>query len=75
VPWLLPNTRRLALMHERLARLMVDKLPLAMAPLPFRFPLMREMVQYHTARTNDSGLQWLLKRIQAQAAQLRRKQR
>jgi hypothetical protein len=46
-----------------------------MAPLPFRLPLMREMVQYHTARTSDSGLQWLLKRIQTQATLLRRKQR
>ncbi|HTR00380.1 MAG TPA: LysR family transcriptional regulator, partial [Candidatus Acidoferrum sp.] len=73
VPWLLPETKRLALMHERLALLMLDKLPLTMAPLPFRFPIMREMVQYHAARANDSGLQWLLKRIHAQAAKLRRR--
>ena len=72
VPWMLPNTRRLALMHERLALQMVTKLPLAIAPLPFAFPVMREMVQFHSARTHDSGLKWLLKRIQAQAAGLPR---
>lgn len=67
VPWLLPGTRRIAMMHERLARLMVKKLPLAIAPLPFEFPLMREMVQYHSARVEDSGMQWLLEALLAQA--------
>jgi LysR family transcriptional regulator, nod-box dependent transcriptional activator len=70
VPWLLPNTRRLALMHERLARIMVEKHPLAIAPLPFAFPLMREMVQYHAARETDGGIQWLLQRILERAAAL-----
>lgn len=71
VPWLLPNTRRLALMHERLARIMVDKHPLAIAPLPFAFPLMREMVQYHAARDTDGGIQWFLQRLLERAAALR----
>lgn len=70
VPWMLPGTRRIAMMHERLARLMVKKLPLSMAPLPFAFPLMREMVQYHSARVEDSGMQWLLEALLAQAAAL-----
>jgi len=68
VPWLLPGTRRIAMMHERLARLMVKKLPLAIAPLPFEFPLMREMVQYHSARVEDSGMQWLLEALLTQAS-------
>jgi hypothetical protein len=71
VPWLLPNTRRLALMHERLAKIMVDKHPLAIAPLPFAFPLMREMVQYHAARAADGGIQWFLQRLLERAAALR----
>lgn len=70
VPWMLPGTRRVAMMHERLARIMVKKLPLAMAPLPFEFPIMREMVQYHSARVEDSGMQWLLQALLAQAAAL-----
>lgn len=71
VPWMLPGTRRIALMHERLAKLMVTKLPLKIAPLPFEFPMMREMVQYHAARESDSGMQWLLKALIAQAEALR----
>jgi LysR family nod box-dependent transcriptional activator len=70
VPWMLPGTRRIAMMHERLARLMIRKLPLCMVPLPFEFPLMREMVQYHSARVEDSGMQWLLQSLLAQAATL-----
>lgn len=68
VPWMLPGTRRIAMMHERLAQLMVKQLPLSIAPLPFEFPLMREMVQYHSARVEDSGMQWLLEALLAQAA-------
>jgi LysR family nod box-dependent transcriptional activator len=70
MPWMLPGTRRIALMHERLALLMRGKLPLATAPLPFEFPLMREIVQYHSARAEDRGLQWLLQELLAQAAAL-----
>ncbi|TPW00765.1 MAG: LysR family transcriptional regulator, partial [Alphaproteobacteria bacterium] len=70
-PWMLANSMRLAVMHERLARIMVGKLPLTIAPLPFPFPLMREMVQYHAARDADSGIQWLLQRVLERAAVLR----
>lgn len=59
VPWLVIETNRLALMHERLARQMARIFPLAIAPIPFDFPLMREMMQYNRARANDEGLQWL----------------
>jgi LysR family transcriptional regulator, nod-box dependent transcriptional activator len=72
VPWLLPNTNRLALMHERLAEIMLDKHPLAMAPPPFEFPVMREMVQYHATRVNDGGTRWFLDRILEGAAALRK---
>jgi DNA-binding transcriptional LysR family regulator len=71
VPWMLPGTRRIAVMHERLAQLVVKQLPLAIAPLPFAFPLMREMVQYHSARAEDRGMQWMLAALVAQAAALR----
>ena len=67
VPWMLPNTLRLSVMHERLARVMVRRLPLVMAPMPFTFPVMREMVQHHGATTHDSGVQWLLREIEASA--------
>lgn len=59
VPWLIIETNRLALMHERLARQMATIFPLAIAPIPFDFPLMREMMQCNRTRANDEGLQWL----------------
>lgn len=67
VPWVLQNTRRLAVMHERLARMMASSQPLKIAPLPFKFPLMREMVQYHAARESDGGIQWLVQCLLKQA--------
>ena len=67
VPWMLPRTRRLAIMHERLAQVMLPILPLAVAPLPFAMAPMREMIQFHHARASDGGLQWMLQRIKRQA--------
>jgi LysR family nod box-dependent transcriptional activator len=63
VPWLIIETHRLALMHERLARQMASMFPLAIAQIPFDFPLMREMMQYNRARANDEGLQWLREQL------------
>lgn len=63
IPWLLIGTNRLALMHERLARAMAIRFPIAFAPIPFDFPLMREMAQYHNARAGDDGLRWLLNEL------------
>jgi LysR family nod box-dependent transcriptional activator len=75
VPWLLVDTTRLSLMHERLAREMVSKSPIAYAPLPFPFPVMREMMQHHHARATDEGLLWLRNalrmRVNAQAVSSR----
>jgi DNA-binding transcriptional LysR family regulator len=68
VPWLLENTNRLALMHERLAKAMAARFPIAFVPLPFAMPLLREMVQYHFARAKDEGLIWLRQQLQAVSA-------
>jgi DNA-binding transcriptional LysR family regulator len=59
VPWLLLGTTRLAVMHERLARVFMQTLPLRIQPLPVEMPAMREMVQYHLVRKRDAGLAWL----------------
>src|SRR5690606_37374555 len=72
VPWLLPNTRRLAVMHERLARILTTKHPLAIAPLHFAVPPLREMVQHHAARASDGGIQGFLQRLLERAAALRK---
>jgi DNA-binding transcriptional LysR family regulator len=68
VPFMLPGTHRIALMHERLAKVMLDKFPLAIAPVPFELPSMSEMIQYHGARSHDGGLNWLLGKLLARAA-------
>lgn len=68
VPWLLPGSMRIAVLHERLARSFAAVLPLAMAPLPFAMPLMEEMAQFHATRERDAGLRWLVQRMQAMAA-------
>lgn len=67
VPWMLPGTHHLALMHERLAKTFVPLLPLKMVASPIELPRMREMVQFHEARTHDAGLQWLLAKMLAAA--------
>jgi LysR family transcriptional regulator, nod-box dependent transcriptional activator len=59
VPWMLPGTRRIALMHERLARLMGPGLGLKVIEPPIALPVMREVLQYHSSRRNDAGLSWL----------------
>lgn len=71
VPDLLVGTERLAIMHERLARLAIRRgADIAVAPLPFPFPVMREMVQFHRARADDAGLNWLLKELDRVIASL-----
>ncbi|EGF89963.1 nodulation protein D 1 [Asticcacaulis biprosthecium C19] len=65
VPWLLINTNRVAIMHKRLADTVRDHMPLSVAPLPFAFPAMREMMQYHRATGLDGGLIWLRQQIAA----------
>lgn len=62
-PWLLPGTRRIALMHDRLAKLMAPALGLRTAPSPFEVPIMREMMQFHATRQSDEGLGWLRARL------------
>lgn len=68
VPWMVIETTRLALMHERLARLVQRHLPIAVTPLPFAFPAMAEVLQHHRARGGDAGLRWLREQIRAELA-------
>ena len=63
VPELLVGTDRLAIMHERLARTLSTRLPIVWQMLPFDFPVMREMIQYHRTRADDPGLRWLIGKI------------
>ena len=62
-PYFLPGTNRVCVMHERLAKMMAEQMPLAIAELPFDVPPMREMLQYHATREKDPGLEWLRTQI------------
>jgi hypothetical protein len=33
--------------------------PIAYADIPFEFPVMREMMQFHRTRASDGALKWL----------------
>lgn len=69
-PFLIPGTMRLCVMHERLAILMAQRLPLVQKAVPFPIPAMREMMQYHATREADPGLQWLRGRIRTMAGSM-----
>jgi LysR family nod box-dependent transcriptional activator len=69
LPWLLANTNRLAVIQERLALKFASVFPLKSAPLPFEFPRMRVMLQYHAAREKDEGLKWLRDLLHKTAAE------
>ena len=63
VPWLLRGTRRLAVMHERLAIAAQPVFDLAIVESPYDLPRMREMMQHHISRSDDAGLTWLREQI------------
>ena len=67
MPWFLIGTMRLAVMQQRLAKAFEAFMPLQSAPLPFELPPSRIMAQYHSARTSDQGLRWLLAEVHAAA--------
>lgn len=71
VPELVLGTHRIGVMHERLAIAMARRLPIALAPLPFPFPLLREHIQRHRSRLDDPGIQWLAGEIHRRAEQRR----
>ena len=71
VPWMLERTHRLALLHERLATGMLAHFDIALAEIPFRFPVMREMVQYHSSRAQEAGVAWLRGQLQSLAEEYR----
>ena len=63
VPWLLRGSMRISVMHERLARVSAPVFDLVTADTPFELPIMHEMMQYHSTRSNDVGLAWLRNRL------------
>jgi LysR family transcriptional regulator, nod-box dependent transcriptional activator len=70
VPELLVGTRRIAIMHRRLAMHAAHRLPLKYSALPFEFPALIEGIQFHRSKINDAGLNWLVGEIRSQAERL-----
>ena len=68
-PELVCNTNRLAVMHRRLAKLYVQRLSIKYVEMPIEIPPMKEMLQYHQARSEDQGLQWLIGLLKQVAAE------
>ncbi|ABD25672.1 transcriptional regulator, LysR family [Novosphingobium aromaticivorans DSM 12444] len=68
-PWFIEGTSRLAVLHERLVRQIARRFNLAWARMPFDFPTMQEMMQFHEARAEDAGLAWLRQQMREVASE------
>lgn len=62
-PEMVVGTDRLTVMHERLAKIFAERLPIAIAEVPFNFPTLEECVQYHSTRMDDPGIRWMIEQI------------
>ncbi|NOW47781.1 DNA-binding transcriptional LysR family regulator [Novosphingobium sp. SG751A] len=52
-------TNCLAIVQRRLAERICELYPTIWVPLPFKFPRMREVLQFHHSRVDDEGITWL----------------
>lgn len=62
-PEMVVGTNRITVMHERLARHFAARLPISIVPMPFALKGIQECVQYHSARSDDPGLIWIINQI------------
>ena len=72
IPELVVGTKRLGVMHERLAIAMARRLPIAIVPMPFAFPLLREHIRLGRSRVKDEGVKWLVGELHRHAEERRR---
>lgn len=71
LPMLLPGTQRVATMHRRMARQVVERWPgLKLVALDFEPPRLVELLQWHHYRDPDPGNRWLREKIMAAAQAL-----
>ncbi|MBK8286544.1 MAG: hypothetical protein IPK97_17705 [Ahniella sp.] len=70
LPGAVIGTDRLATMQSRFAEYFARTLPIEVLPLPFEFPKVREVAQWHSKRGQDAGLQWLVQVVREHAARL-----
>ena len=62
-PEMVVGTDRLTIMHERLARVFAQRLPIGITDVPFKFPPLKEYIQYHNTRSDDAGIRWMIDQI------------
>lgn len=71
LPLLLPGTQRVATLHSRMARQVVQRdAGLRLVTLDFEVPRLVELLQWHRYRDDDPGNLWLRGQIQQAAAVL-----
>ncbi len=70
VPRMLVGTQRIAIIHERLARMQADILPIRLFEPPFDIPPLKEIIQYHRARQSDGGLRWMVDMMRESVADI-----
>ncbi|MHC8314683.1 LysR family transcriptional regulator [Pseudomonas sp. LB3P31] len=63
LPQLVVGTQRIATMHQRLARLYAEHLPLRILQPPVKIPVMREVMLWHRSVEGDPMHRWLRERI------------
>lgn len=69
-PSLVVGTDRIATVHEKLAHLAVQRLPLRELPLPIPAPTVTQVMQWHRRSKNDPALFWLMDIIAEEASRL-----
>ncbi|MEP4892285.1 MAG: LysR family transcriptional regulator [Aliiglaciecola sp.] len=58
-PSLIIGTQRLATVHDRLAKMVAQSMPIKILQPPMDIPVLSQAMQYHRNRENDAGLTWL----------------
>ena len=70
VPFVLAGTNMVAIMPERMARLAIRSVKLAVLEPPFGLVELVEAAYWHPSRTDDPAVRWLLRTMQEAASEL-----
>ncbi|MXO71791.1 LysR family transcriptional regulator [Alteraurantiacibacter buctensis] len=64
------GTERLATIQRRYAVRCARVMPISVLPVPYPVPMLTEVAQWHSMRSQDAGVQWLVKTIEQAAGAL-----
>lgn len=67
-PEMLVGTELLLVMGQRLAQVYAERIAVTYSELPFDFPVMSIMIQFHKTQASDPALRWLIDSIKQVAA-------